>query len=382
MEKHISALFFLGFMVVFKATYANPGNDLERLQSFYYKIEKGDELGSIIYSLGFSPLWGENGFVQKIVELNNVAVKENGDLVFPSDKLILPMRPILTCNTFLQARRVRIISKVKSKADYKKLLSSFTSTCRDEHRKQSLASLGFNERRSITSQTKSFSYEKYEVQNFKRFGRFTVLPRIGFSNISIKDNAANVSTNLYSKANYGVKLVWDQAWSSSFETSYFLESEKQSYDSLPNRALEKASINLVNVGFGLKKNLSTRTYSTFMFAFGEEAYLNAPSTTTLRLDKGNTIKGRFGFGFDLAELSPFKLSTEIGGKGILGTDVKDYKADDGFGYYGSIMMNQKHNDKSFSASIEYEQIEKNISNFKQDHTNLRFSFGVTWEFGN
>lgn len=35
-----------------------------------------------MYSLGFSPLWGENGFVQKIVELNNVAVKENGDLVF------------------------------------------------------------------------------------------------------------------------------------------------------------------------------------------------------------------------------------------------------------------------------------------------------------
>lgn len=82
MKQFVGVLTILCLLVLFNATSANPSDDLERRQHFYYKIEKGDELGSIMYSLGFSPLWGENGFVQKIVELNNVAVKENGDLVF------------------------------------------------------------------------------------------------------------------------------------------------------------------------------------------------------------------------------------------------------------------------------------------------------------
>lgn len=61
--------------------------------AFSYFIEKGDDLGSILYNQGYGPLWGKAGYVKKTIELNKKQIKKKGDLIYLGEEIELPLIP-------------------------------------------------------------------------------------------------------------------------------------------------------------------------------------------------------------------------------------------------------------------------------------------------
>jgi len=372
---------FIGFTLVFSQQLFAQEKPIPS-DPYVYVIQKGDDLGSLMFSMGLIPLWGDLGFVQKIINLNQVVIQKNGDLIFPSDKLTLPTKPIFLCNVYINNKNVRIIKKVKSDKAYKDLLSKFSATCDKHHQKESLAHNNLDDSGSENASREIASEDDNQAPlEFKRFGKIKVVPRVGFSKITGTDAGSKASGEVFSDVNTGIRLSWEQVWSKSFETEFFVDLENQKFETNPGRTLENDNNFLVNVGIGSKYFFTNSFYTNSEFAYGAETYLNAPTTTTLRIDKANTAKGKIGLGYTLAELSPFAFSAEMGARAILGADIENYSSKTGYGYYGLINLDQKYKSKILRGSIEYESIDKDTSLFNQNHQNIRFNFGIIWEFG-
>lgn len=246
MKKLYCILILLNFGVINSASSREVGSPY---LEYSYVIQSGDEIGSLLYSMGFSPLWGRDGFVQKIIELNQGIVQKNGDLYFPTDELILPTRPFYLCNVRIQEGNVRVITKVRTRTQYNELLKKFNANCKQRHRDERLSYSKRNHKRQLASTNELVSEEnELKKHEFKRFGRMKVMPRAVFSKIAGVDKATNVKGEIYSAVNTGVTLAWEQVWSRDFESSFYADIENHSYEENPGRILEKSKKTTFNIG--------------------------------------------------------------------------------------------------------------------------------------
>lgn len=62
--------------------------------TFPHIVEKGEDLGTILFNQGIGPLWGKNGYVKKTIELNKNLIKKDGNLIFRGEEIKLPEFPI------------------------------------------------------------------------------------------------------------------------------------------------------------------------------------------------------------------------------------------------------------------------------------------------
>ena len=348
-------------------------------QNYTYIVQRGDNLGSIMFSIGLLPIWGDSGFVQKTFKLNNSLVKNDGNIIYPGQQLLLPDKPRLKCNVKSDNNKIRVVKRIRTRRDYNDLFNNPNSPCHVKQNDVPIAQVNIKE--NIQRKTSSID-NKNDVHKFERYGTFDIIPRISYTKIKAVDVTTKTAGEVFSEAHKGVTLAWHHIWTNSFQTQYFFDYEQQNYAANPGRTLTEDSMTVMNVGINAKYKLKEIFFITSQLTYGEEIFLNAPSPTTLRLDKSNTLKGRIGIDLTLADLSPFSIETGIGAKGILGTDVSNYKSENGFGYYGNITLKQVYKNKIFSGSVEYESINKDTSSFEQDHNHLRFTLGITWELKN
>ena len=110
MSKLFCAIIILSFGI---GSFAISKEAQRLQQSFVYTIKSGDELGSLMYSMGLTPIWGNKGFVQKIIKLNKVKIQKNGDLIFASNKLVLPAGPFFTCNAIENDKEISLITNIE-----------------------------------------------------------------------------------------------------------------------------------------------------------------------------------------------------------------------------------------------------------------------------
>lgn len=107
-------LILIGFFLI------QPSQADER--TYYYKVQKGDSLTVILYSLGIFPVWNK---VPEVQELNNMRVKKNPDYLWVDQKLILPKpNPIFEANyRILTDGEIIILSKIRTKKEKEDFLS-------------------------------------------------------------------------------------------------------------------------------------------------------------------------------------------------------------------------------------------------------------------
>ena len=61
---------------------------------FWYQLQRGDTLGTILQGFGISPIWGDTGYVKKAIQMNSTSISEAGDfLIEPGEWLRLPLPP-------------------------------------------------------------------------------------------------------------------------------------------------------------------------------------------------------------------------------------------------------------------------------------------------
>lgn len=311
--------FFLGFAIL-----ANSEDFSVDPRTLIYTVKEGDSTGELLLSRGLRPLWGKNGYVQKLIKLNSKLVSLKGNLILPGDEIILPLPA----------------------------------------------------KRSVASIVAMPTQEK-----FQPFGNLSIRPKLSFSMIKATEVADGASSNIYSNPAYGAIFTWGQSWSKDLKTSYFFDIEKRTYQAPPNRTFLKNNMTLINVGVSGNYRLTKRLSLNSEVTYGEELFLNAPNTRTLTLDKAAGPKGRLGVGVTFIDLSPFKVTGGLGANTIIGRKVKDYNSKSSLGYYGNLELTQTYKDKTFMASIEYQVQDKDTTNFKQIHTDLQFSIGILWNFG-
>jgi hypothetical protein len=378
-------LIYKMFLFMFITTSVAFSNEFDGGEEKYiYTIETSDELGVIIQSLGLKPLWGENGYVQKTIKLNRLEVKANGNIIYPSEKIILPARPKLECNSILEGDRVRIISKVKSRDEYKGLLNSFSDGCDEGQTSKDLpapvATVETEKARKSVAEEPKLASASVPKSHFDRYSKMSIAPRLGYSRISSTDAENGSKARVVSDVNLGMRLSWHHIRSEKMEWLYFIDLEKQTYLPNPNRVLRNDSVNLLNSGVGMKYSFTENFFLNSDIGFGEEVFLFAPDDSILRLDKANVFKGRGGIGLTLLNQKYFNVEGEIGMRALSATEIKDYKTKAGIGRYGLLRLNQntEKSEASFMGSLEYESQNKDTTRFKQVHTNLRLVFGINW----
>ena len=382
---------FLLTSIQVDASFAAEGviGGAETLTNVTYTVESGDDIGTLVYSMGLNPAWGHEGFVQKVIELNKTVVQNNGELIFPSDELILPVSPFFACNVRFNGRKVELINKVKTREQYRKLLDGFDATCRQVHKSRRHAYFSKASSRNVATKNdteikQAELEEESQVQNFKNFGRIKVEPRSSFTKVTATEVSDSSKATILSDRNYGVRMTWEQVWSPSFVTQIFADVEQQVYQENPGRRYVKDgnSVTLSNVGVGSSYKVFGNFRLNSEVVYGNEVYVFAPNLDLINLDKGNALKGRVGIGLDFAE-SSFKLGGELGGLGILGTDVAagNYRSENGVGYYVLAGMSQRYKRMTFLGEISWEQLNKDSKHFRQKHSTLNFSLGVAIDFG-
>ena len=75
-----------------------------------YKVKKGDTLSEILEKHKLSPIYGKNNYLNRTLKMNPGKIKTNGDLIFPSEKLFLPI-------IVNKSNNVKFVTKVKQLTD-------------------------------------------------------------------------------------------------------------------------------------------------------------------------------------------------------------------------------------------------------------------------
>ena len=95
--------------------------------SLFYRFRPGDELGVILFSLGFTRLWGKKGSVKDFASAQKDPIKgqgakilDNGNSIEPGTWIEFKMVPPLVCNTSIFARKItHIKTTIKTSKDRK-----------------------------------------------------------------------------------------------------------------------------------------------------------------------------------------------------------------------------------------------------------------------
>lgn len=216
--------------------------------------------------------------------------------------------------------------------------------------------------------------------NFKPSGYVGVEPKIRFSKIEATGVRDGVSSTVYSDLSYGITASWKFMQTTIMDAWVYVDIDQRRFQPNPNRLLTEDSVSTINIGVGAHYRFGKHFFLESTLGYGEEVFLNAPDTLSIRFDKASTFKGRVGLGFKVTNLEPFYVLTDFGVMGVLGTDVEDYTSETGLGYYARLRIAREYKRLQLVGDVLYENQNKDTSNFAQLHTELLFRFGVNWSY--
>lgn len=326
-KKRLSGIILLFFLIL---------NTLFSKELENYVVKKGDQLGLLLFQRNISPLWGEKGNVEKIRKLNQLETT----VLVEGQEIKLP---------FLRNERIPTSELIPS-------LPKEVNIPREQ------------------------SVVKKEGQPFERKSTFTVQPKVSFMKVDLVDPQDNSAVSLLSNVNTGVDLFWNQYWSPKVQSHLFLDFNHVNFESLLNRSLSKKKETVTAIGFEIKYSWLDWLTTGILIQYGEELFISAPNTTTIRLDKTTLLSSRLNLGLRILKLDPFEVHLQSGARIIASGKVGGYKTEQSFGYNSGILLNHQKGQSSFYGKLNYEIQDKNTSNLNQTHNVLTLSVGYTWDF--
>ena len=340
-------------------------NTLANSDSYFYRIRPGDQLGTILFSLGFKNLWGKSGSVSGFASKQKDPVKgqgarilQNGDLVQPGTWIEFALDIPLKCNISIFAKEITQIKKI-----LKTQKSRLAFRCSDDTR---------NNLRDIAS---------VEVQAFEKHGRIIIKPRLSYFKSSLVDSSNAVASKVSSEASIGVNARWEQVWSEKHSFYLQADAQKVKIRAPSTRTIQgESGATLAKFGFGYLRNFGSHFSIEADLNYGNDFFITAPSSSTLELQTGNLISANMMAKYTFADFSPFSFGAHLGTHFLGSADLKESKSKAGMGISAGLFTRQIFsNNKFLIGDILLRKQSKDTNMFEQDDVEIRYNFGVSWE---
>lgn len=224
-----------------------------------YVVQEGETLGEILLHLNILPLWGKHGKVRETWLLNRSVLRNEGDLVYPGTKIILPL-PAPRLARLENANRAPAEVSAPTPHASPDVPASATPTApldRDVPHRLSL-SLGY-----------------------------------GFTELSANDPVSGDSAKLTSSHDVRITALWAQEWSESFES--FLQFGLRAIDfdpsSNPNKTLSGSSNVPAHLAVGAQTSFGSRLSLRYFVGYGQELFIRGLNSNTLSVDQAALVSG-------------------------------------------------------------------------------------------
>ena len=370
--KKFKIILFLFSFVLSASSFAKKKGEV------FYTVVEGDQLGTILYSLGSIGLWGPKGSVTKFVNSGkpDAMVLEPGDKVFIEAQIIK-----YECNIqFIGTREFIILRKMRKTKQKEHYLKTSHDKCLDF---RMISSIFKDEDEDEDKDKIEIEEEsKVEVQRKGRKSRITFVPRIGYGKIDLVQKNNGATGRAISKLNTGGKLSWAQLWNERLETSLIFDVEKKQFEKVNNRTVTGLGHTLYNFGIGGKLNLLRWLALESEITYGNDIIARVPSTTSMTIDRGSNYKFKGGTEITFADLNPFKIGMNAGAILKTGVDTGTYKSDLGWGGDSSIFIEQQFSDGvTGRGGLGYLYEKRNTDLVRETFTEMIFFFGVGVNFG-
>ncbi len=224
------------------------------------------------------------------------------------------------------------------------------------------------------------------VEERDHFG-FFVTPFLSFGKVDFVDNTTGTRGSVLSKTNFGLELKFMQFLTESFSSEFIATIEQRSFKTKTTRTFGDHGGQMLNIGVGIAYNPIERMELKAKLMYGDEYYFRMPSTTSLAMDPTKAFKTDISASYDLFRSTSKKYITGIGaglrmlsGEHVTASDGTAYKANFGYGYFGSFYVRQKFKHIMLEESFVYEDIRKDTELFNQTLANMYLRMGILFLF--
>lgn len=272
-----------------------------------YFVNEGDQIGYILDKLGYSPLWGEKGYVSQTVQLNPRILKKNGDFVWYGVTIRLPRKPL----------PLQVVTRTPAAQPPEKAAPPNQTD-----------SVPLN---STAIDTKAFK-EKILLSS-----TFTGT----YVRIDATDTANGSTATLGSKLSPGLRLGLDHRFSQNWSYGARYRLQQIEFPNPRNKTIDQESKLLHEAGitgtyYGFKNGLSISP----SLLFSERLFTAFKSQTAIALDKNLIPQANVAVGKKIFQSKTFFLSGNLGGGVLLPTKHDSYDIKTGYHFFAG--LNSKH----------------------------------------
>lgn len=365
---------------------AENTNVLSSHQYYKYKVKRDDQLGTLLYSLGYSPLWGKTAYVNRIIALNGAVINSDGNLLIPKDTLLLPSPIPFKSNYKIEGDYIIILEKVVSEEQYLRLLKENSITIVPAEPKNveeiPLEILTTEDEIDvpINESKKLKKYKKKKKKPFKRgITAYKIMPTYGQTKITGEDTDYSIDTQLVSLLDLSIKLQMDYAWSSDLLLQTYYQLQYLEFQQGDFRTLESESVVNSYVGIASKYRLikNLKLYSDLRI--GQENYLVAIDGTNMKVDQAIAAKIKLGLVWNMFSAYGYYVGMNAGGQYLSGASLDEVNSKAGSGYYASLYIRKLLFGYRLKFIVDYDVINKDTDVFTQEHSNINYRLELNFK---
>ena len=306
-----------------------------------YKLKKGDVISEILFEKDFTPLYGKNGYVKKVVHLNANKVKQNGNLVIEGDILLIPMRPV---ERKMASENVDVLPPLVP-LDINPTISSQEVTSPSAPVATQVPAL---------EKTPVISSEGVEEKK-DQYAYFRVMPQVSW----MKVNATSTNTsrqseiNALSKASPGLLMFYGIKYDERFKFSLFAYLSQVNFYSDTTYDFKNRSFFRTAFGGGLDYEANSTQSFGARAGFFDEFFLSSPSVNVLQAKTVQIPEVHLSYRKKFMEYKKASVSYAILGKAILPYSTPEVKGKFGYGLGADLLLGLKG--KSIRLFYNYSQ---------------------------
>jgi len=304
-----------GLVCIFMIPDARAGTVSDELL-LRYRVQRNDQIGTVLNAIGVCPLWGKGNSVQKTTELNTDLKRNAKNIILPGQILRLPVM------TLPKAKHYKV--NTRGYVEFTIPGWKSVSLCSPVKQERALASEPMvlpeipTEERLLT------------VELITKKSRFMFLPETFLGKTTASDLGTRTNASLFSKINFGGTLKWERTWKDKWQTSIYFRSLSRNFDSPQIGRIQNSSQRTSGLGFNLAYRLSENLNLISGFSWEQELYIRGITPANITLDRVGIPKLKAELDYRLVKDESGSLHVALGGTCFITTPTEHFTVKGGF----------------------------------------------------
>jgi hypothetical protein len=313
-----------------------------------YEVKENDNLSKILYRYKLFPIYGEDGFIKKVIELNKDKMRKNGNLIRKGIVIVLPMK-------VLEQVSERSIANVEEPVAFLEAEKEVPLEVMPEEIPEVEPTNGFRSK-------------------FLQYSFFTLAPRAGYIAINSVDNInlGGVDVSNTTKSAIGLRGEWRVMVRPQFSLFAFTNVDKVNFYNDSNYSLSNTNFTRASFGIGEEYGLDSLTTIETSILTNQNYFLEVitPSEVQIRQLSQIELHGRYLKNF--LKIDRVSSTWGVGGMVMLPASRENYKASLGYGL--SLDWTTKFLTNEFQLSYLQKFYKINNMNNQSKELLLNFNF--------